>query len=316
MEFGNVFCASGSRGFFGEGYWFHAYAKPFGLDYTGSTFISKTTTLAPRKGNMPLGADGISPAERHPKCIIVKPFHGVALNAVGLSGPGAAHLLETKRWQLRLEPFLISFMAVGALREDRLREAEGFVTLLRAHQRDFCAPFGIQLNVSCPNTGHDPSRLVTEAVELLTILSQLNLPLVLKVNVLTSPDSVAEILCKTICDAVTVSNTIPWGALPDRIDWKGMFGSDVSPLVQFGGGGLSGESLLPLVLEWILKARELEIPVPMIACGGILSRDDAAHLLVAGASAIEMGSVSFLRPWRVHGIISAINRGFAEKRYF
>ena len=136
LVFGNVFCTSGARGFFGEGYWFHRYARPFGLEYAGSTFIAKTTTLAPRKGNMPLAADGITPVDTRPSCIIAKPVQGFALNAVGLSGPGAAHLLGTKRWQLRLDPFLISFMAVGAARDDRMREAEGFVTLMRAHQRD------------------------------------------------------------------------------------------------------------------------------------------------------------------------------------
>jgi len=47
IEFGNVFNASGARGFFGEGYVYHRLWRPFGLSYDGSTFVAKTTTLLP-----------------------------------------------------------------------------------------------------------------------------------------------------------------------------------------------------------------------------------------------------------------------------
>ncbi len=70
-EFGKVFCAAGARNFFGteaDAYWFHRFwlfravywvmsqilGRPWGLNYAGSTFVTKTTTLGARDGNMPL----------------------------------------------------------------------------------------------------------------------------------------------------------------------------------------------------------------------------------------------------------------------
>src|SRR5271157_6436210 len=99
IEFGNVFNASGARGFNGEGYWFHSLWRWFGLDYTGSTFTAKTTTLMLRPGNMPVDAKGRMLGWL-PDCIVVKPWAGVALNAVGLSGPGILALVE--QWQKRM----------------------------------------------------------------------------------------------------------------------------------------------------------------------------------------------------------------------
>ncbi len=52
VEFGKVFAASGMQGFFGEGYWYHRFLKPFGLNFEGITFVAKTTTLNPRAGKI------------------------------------------------------------------------------------------------------------------------------------------------------------------------------------------------------------------------------------------------------------------------
>ena len=109
------------------------------------------------------------------------------------------------------------------------------------------------------------------------------------------------------CDAIIMSNTIPWGQLPDRIDWKGLFGTDVSPVAKYGGGGLSGKPLLPIVTDWIRGARVKGVVKPIVAGGGILSKADADRMLDAGADAVELGSVAFLRPWRVQGIINHVN---------
>ena len=105
INFGPVLDGSGVEGFFGEGYWFHKFLRPLGLNFNGCAFVAKTATLKPRKGNMPLKDDGITPKELKPKCVKVKLFKGVALNAVGLSGPGAIALFEDGRWQKRTRPF-------------------------------------------------------------------------------------------------------------------------------------------------------------------------------------------------------------------
>jgi hypothetical protein len=131
VDFGSVWGQSGIQNFFGEGYPFHKFWKPLGLDFSGMTFVAKTTTVAPRAGNMPLKADGTTPVELIPRCIVIKPFHCVALNAVGLSGLGLEFLFYTCRWQERREPFMISYMSVATTTAERLQETREFVKFLK-----------------------------------------------------------------------------------------------------------------------------------------------------------------------------------------
>lgn len=327
IDFGRVFVASGTLNFFGEGWPYHRYYKLIpGFDFTGATFVAKTTTLAARAGNMPLNAK-LQPAELFPRCIRVNFLKRVVLNAVGLSGPGAVALLEKRLWQNRTEPFFISFMAVGATKADRLKEAWLFVNLLETYLPFFEADVGLQINVSCPNTDHDPTELAREAIEYLKIASKLGIPLDLKINALTPVEAVRLIEQEKLMDSLTVSNTIPWGKQAGysqvgfchghpsiKIDWPSFFGSEVSPLADLGGGGLSGAPLLRIVGEWLARARDRGITVPIITGGGILAPDDVNYLMDLGASAIAIGSVAILKPWNVKPIIErakqiAIRRG-------
>lgn len=310
QDFGNVFNSSGARGFFGEGYWYHRLMQPFGLNYEGSTFVAKTTTLHARAGNMPLDAKH-RPAKLIPNCIVIKPWSGVVLNSVGLSGPGVKALLP--EWSKRQGRFFISFMSVEASMEDRLREVEAFCEIIKPLLDAKGDQIGLQVNFSCPNVGHDPKKyaqLDDEMGETFDITEALGIPTLAKVNVLFPMTTGLLAGIHTACDGIIVSNTIPWGQLPDKIDWRGLFGSDVSPIAKFGygGGGLSGKPLLPLVCEWIQLARTRGFYKSIVGGGGILSQDDAEEVLDSGADAIEIGSVALLRPWRVRGIISQVNR--------
>ena len=308
IDFGSVLDASGVRGFFGDGYWFH---KIFGVDFSGSTFVSKTTTLEPRRGNMPVDENG-DPLELYPHCIVAKPLKGVALNAVGLSGPGAEALLKTGRWQKRQEPFFISFMAVGKTKRERKAEVFEFLRMLNRYRKGFQAPVGLQINYSCPNAGsycnkdemYDSDFLNEVFVSMADAHGVFGFSAMAKFNILTSVEFVKELCSYSFCDAVCVSNTIPWGALPDAIDWKGIFGTDESPLAKFGGGGLSGKPLLPFVADWVRRAREAGITKPINAGGGILSPKDVKLLFDAGADSVFIGSAAILRPWRVENIIT------------
>ncbi len=308
VEFGHVLCASGARGFHGEGYWFHTPWKPFGLQYKGSTFVAKTTTFEPRKGNMMLDEDS-QPFDLLPDCIVVKPAAGVVLNAVGLSGPGALMLMS--KWKKRKAPgqFIISVMSVSATANDRFWEAKAMFDLMKpvieAQGTDRVA---LQINFSCPNVGLDTSHLLDEVSQVLDESQKLGIGTMIKLNALV-PVSAAQLMAAhSGCDAIVMSNTIPWGQLAHRIDWKGLFGSDVSPLAKYGGGGLSGTPLLPIVADWIILARQRGITKPIVGGGGVLSKRDADTLLNSGANAIELGSVSILRPWRVRGIIRHVNQ--------
>lgn len=321
IEFGNVLGASGAQGFFGEGYWFHRFWKPFGLDFTGMTFVAKTTTLNGREGNMPMQEDGITPREFMPRCIFpnfsrvknipisIRMFlNGLMLNAVSLSGPGAEPLLETGRWQDLTERFFISVMSVARTAEERILEIRSFVKKLAQYMPDFKSKFGLQINISCPNVGLNIDELVYEAETHLDIASELEVALMPKFNVLTPVTVAKQIAEHPSCDALCISNTIPWGKLPERINWKKLFGTDVSPLAEFGGGGLSSWPLLPLVEEWVREARKIGIIMPINAGGGMLAPRDVNTLARAGASSVFLGSIASLRPWRVKATIRYANQ--------
>ena len=320
QKWGPVFNSSGARGFFGEGYWFHRPWKRLGLDYSGSDFVAKTTTLYARSGNMPLLDDGTTPRDLFPKCVVVRPVKGIVLNSVSLSGPGARHLTNKWRYMLngyQIRRMMVSFMSIEPTVVQRMEEALRFIPLLRELAeseavrccRTGVPRIGLQVNFSCPNAGLDPADLVKEMGQVLSLFRPLKIPVLAKVAVTADPEAVKEaIQDHPGCDGVVCSNTVPWGKLPDLIDWRGLFGSDgISPLKDLGGGGLSGKPLLPLVREWIRKARDAGLTKPIVGCGGVLSRQDADQLIDAGADGIELGSVSILRPWRVRRIVRHVN---------
>lgn len=307
IRFSNVFNASGARGFYKEGYWYHRWWAPFGLRYKGSTFVAKTTTLNARMGNMGFSSKDLRPLERVPKCIVVKPMAGVVLNSVGLSGPGLMRLLPY--WaEIKDESFFISYMSVEKTTNERVAEAHRFVGRLIQNYHQLPTKLGIQVNFSCPNVGLDPSELAGEVTRVLDEFEHLRMPLLAKLNVLFPVEVAAEIAKHSALDGIVMSNTVPWGKLPEKIDWKGLFGSETSPLAHIGGGGLSGKPLLPLVQDWVDRARRAGFRKCIIAGGGVLSARDADLLLDAGADGVELGSVSILRPWRVAGIIRHVNK--------
>ncbi len=313
VDFGHVLNASGARGFGGEGYWFHRLAEPFGLRYKGSTFVAKTTTLEPRKGNMPLDSKS-RPLALLPDCIVVKARKGVVLNSVGLSGPGLHALVDRWKQEPPGTPWIVSVMSVAGTSEGRLEETRSILAGLRPlfttlwQGQIARLHIGLQINFSCPNAGLDTSHLVTEVMKVLDESQHLNVATQVKLNALVSVDAAHLMSAHPGCDAIVISNTIPWGQLPDRIDWVGLFGTETSPIAQYGGGGLSGKPLLPIVTDWIRTARAAGITKPIVGGGGILSKEDADQMLDAGASAIELGSVAILRPWRIQGIIDHVNK--------
>lgn len=327
INFGKVLDASGTRNFDGKGWWYHPYLKPFGLNFNGATFVAKTTTLNSRRGNMPLAFDGMTPLEHFPKCIKVNRSQNIALNAVGLSGSGLDFLLKKKVWQRLEKPFFLSFMAINEktplfASEDkkfteRREQYRGLVNLLKPALWSFTAKVGLQVNFSCPNVGTKPrpqQDFIDEVTETLDILSKLEIPLMPKFSVTTPPSVVMEISKHPACDAICISNTVPWGALPHRLNWRSFFNQEESPLKQFGGGGLSGAPIFPLVCEWVYEIRSLGFHKPINAGGGIMSFQDAKTMLNLGADSIFLGSIAFLRPHRVAGIIKKVNQLFKEKK--
>ena len=307
IDFGNILGASGVQGFFGEGYWFHTVPRIlFRMNLSELTFVAKTVTLRPRKGNMRL-TEHHTPRELFPDCVRVNMRRGVALNAVGLSNPGLDALLGTGKWCSRAEPFLISVTSLADTLKKRTDEFRSLVKKLGEVKETFSAPFGVQINLSCPNTDHtNPGELIKESEEVLRIAETLNVPLMPKYSITSaSVEAILRLNNHPGCDAVCVSNTIPFGW--DKFDWRREWGSETSPLETYGGGGLSGGPLCVPVCEWIMRLRDAGFTKPVNGGGGILRPDGVNSYRDAGASSVFLGSAVILRPWRVRRIIERAN---------
>jgi dihydroorotate dehydrogenase len=250
--------------------------------------------------------DGITPKEILPRCIIIKLLSGHVLNAVRLTSPGAKTLLDSGLWQQREEPFFISFMAIEKTKADRLEELEDFCTLLLDYLEEFKAPVALQINFGCPNTDLDLDELSGEVLDSLEVAGRLGIPLV-------PLEVLAQASQHPCCDAFWIANTIPWGT--EGIDWKGIFGTDVSPLQARGfsqAGGLSGPACRPIVTEKLLSASEVVGDLPMVGGNGIQSADDILSFKRCGVVAVAIGTVTMVRHWRTQNIIQTANRVFGE----
>jgi len=319
IEFGNVFCASGTLNFFGEGWWYHRFFKIFFRGYkklyTDCTFISKTTTWNQQAGNMKLKKNQ-QPRSLWPNCIKLLLFLGAALNAVGLSGPGAPYLFAQGIWQKITKAFVISFMAVGKTREERREERRQFIELFKKELPTFRAPIMVQVNKSCPNAGHKTKELEEETIEDLQAFTALGIPISLKVNVLFATDLLKRIDDERLCDIITVSNTIPYGTCAEDINWKKIFWwrkfwGHTSPLHKYGGGGLSGKENFPLVIKKIVEMRQAGITMPIVFCGGVMSARDVKILHALNCvSGFEFATAAMIRPWRVKEIVETGNKLF------
>jgi dihydroorotate dehydrogenase len=221
-------------------------------------------------------------------------------------------------------------MAVGATKEERMWEWKGMFCFLAARQSEFKAVFAIQLNFSCPNTGHAVGGLVSEVKEVLELAARIlpGVALVPKFSVVQlSLATMLDIGNHPACDALLYSNTVPWGDLPLWVRLVS-FGTPFSPLwwrmwprwmKQEGGflpylrlllkgkgvkqaGGYAGPWLLSLVRKMTRDLRAAGFSKPIIACGGITKIKHVDRLFSAGVNAIEFATVAMVRPKRVQPI--------------
>lgn len=302
--FGPVWDGAGVRGFSGEGYWYHPLVP--GLNFTGSTFVAKTITTFGTRGNLALTKD-YRPLEYFPDCIDVKIRDGMALNAVGLSGPSIREFLATRRWHTLQKPFLISWMPVLPDDDHRHgRELSAFIHRLKEAVPLFASDtVGLQLNITCPNVGADFHKLTEKAWFVLSMLKELNIPIVVKLNLLVPPDAAAHIAKHPACSGLCFANSIPFGTVLPKQWWKAHYPSgSVLALHEYGSGGLSGKPLLREVKKWLEQFRALDTTTHINAGGGIMKADDVNVLADAGASSIFFASAAMLRPWRVRSIIA------------
>lgn len=308
IDFGPVWGMSGLFNFYGQGWPYHRFLKIIGVNFKGVTLVSKTVTLLPRPGNMPLNKN-LMPVELIPKSVYLNFWHGYALNAVSLSGPGAEEILSSTELKKKTEPFQLSFMSVAETEEERLKEFDGFISILLREFPKYKTQIGLQLNVTCPNTeNHNPElQEIITMLDICATLVEKGIAIILKISVEMPIQNILTLGAHKNCHAIATSNTVNFGNLPEKINWEKLFPNG-SPLLKRNlniakPGGLSGAPLLPLVIEQIRALRKAGFAKHINGGGGILYKRDVDKLKNAGADSISIGSVAFLRPLAIPGII-------------
>lgn len=326
IDFGPIWDRSGVRNFFGEGYVQYRLLQLLGLTFNRMTFVAKTTTLERRypddhdsryrAGNLRLDRKTLQPVEWFPECIKYDFLRKQSWHADGYAGPGAQSLFTCGKWQKRSEPFWISFTPVAKTRFERLQEANGFCMIAGEHVADL-GSVGIQIDLTCIN--QNESYAFKEGVDdLLSVFQMLNIPIILKISVATTPVNIAiAIGDHPACDGLCVSgpvfvgwHTIDWWRTCDTKHCSYETGKYESPLEKFGGGSFSGPQVLPIVAEYIAKMRECGFEKHINGGNGICSKKDVDLLFDAGTDSVFVATGAITRPWRMRGII---DRAYARK---
>ncbi|GIW80279.1 MAG: dihydroorotate dehydrogenase [Gemmatales bacterium] len=229
--------------------------------------IPKTITRQPRQGNEP------------PRT--VETASGM-LNAIGLDNDGIDYFLANHLPYLKSLPTAIIANVAGKS-EDEFLELAGII----GRHEGLAA---LELNLSCPNVSGgidfatDPAltyRVVKKARDVCP------LPIIAKLTPnVTDIVPIAQAAHDAGADAVSLVNTF----IGMAIDWRRR-----RPVLGNVTGGLSGPAIKPLALRLVWQvARHVDIPV--IGIGGIANIDDVMEFLLAGASAVQLGTVNFYDP--------------------
>jgi dihydroorotate dehydrogenase (NAD+) catalytic subunit len=231
----------------------------------------------------------------------VAEFPGGMINAVGLANPGMAEVRQSEL------PWLASNLGRARVLVNVVGDApEDFATVV-AHLEDAKGLDGFELNVSCPNVkaggiefGADPRALrdvVTRARE------ATRRPVFVKLSpTLSDVAQAASIAVDAGADGITVVNTVP-GLVIDLATRR--------PALGFGGGGVSGVSLLPVGVLATWRVSQA-VRVPIIGVGGITSAEDALQYLLAGASLVALGTSSMRDPRSARRVVHGLERWCAR----
>ena len=264
-----------ASGTFGYGY---EFAELYDINCLG-TFSFKGTTREPRFGN---------PTPRIAEC------PAGMLNAVGLQNPGVEKVIGEELPQLK-----------QVFRKPVMANVSGFSIDEYVHT---CALLDreeqvgwLEVNISCPNVhgggmsfGATPQAAaeVTRAVK-----AAVKKPVFMKLSPNVADIAAVARACEDAgADGVSLINTL----LGMRISLKTR-----RPLLANGTGGLSGPAALPVAVRMVYQVYEA-VGIPVIGMGGVSSAEDVLEMMLAGASAVEVGAANLVNPFACRDIIAAL----------
>ena len=256
-----VVVASGTFGFGRE------YAELYPLSELGG-ISCKGTTLHERPGNPP------------PR---VTETPGGMLNAVGLQNPGVEHFIKEDLPWLSEQGTRIIANVAGSSVEDYCKTAE----MLNDTAVDM-----VELNISCPNVkeGGVQFGVTAAGVEGITraVRDRCKKPLMVKLSPnVTDITEMALAAESGGADALSLINTLTGM----RIDINSR-----RPIIRNNTGGLSGPAVLPVAIRMVWQTAQ-KVKLPIVGLGGISTPEDAVEMLLAGASAIQVGTAIFTDPY-------------------
>lgn len=262
VQFDNpIIAASGTIGFG------HEYGELYPLSVFGG-ISCKGTTLKERPGNPP------------PR--IAETPMGM-LNAVGLQNPGVEHFIHTELPWLKKQNTVVIANAAGSTEEDYCK----IVEILSDTDVDM-----IELNISCPNVKEGGAQFGTspESVAKITaaVRKYCTKPLIIKLSPnVADIAAVAKAAEFSGADAVSLINTLTGM----RIDINTR-----RPIIKNITGGMSGPAVFPVAVRMVWQVKKA-VKIPVIGLGGITTWQDAVEMIMAGADAIQIGTVLFTDPY-------------------
>ncbi len=258
-------------------------AKELDIQRLGA-IVCKGTTLRRRRGN--------------PQPRTVETPAGM-LNSIGLQNMGVEALIRdiAPVWVTWRVPVVVNIAGESIEEYARLaRRLDGVPGVS-----------GLELNISCPNVatglefGSSPqmAAAVTAAVR-----RETTLPVIVKLTPSVSDIvSIAQAAAGGGADALTLTNTFPAMAIDVR---------SRRPILGKTFGGLSGPALKPIALRLVYQAAAA-LDVPVIGCGGIITGLDAVEYIMAGATAVQVGTATFINPGATLDVLDGIERFMKEE---
>lgn len=265
-----------ASGTFGFGY---EMAELYDINMLGAISL-KGTTLEPRFGN---------PTPRVAECT-----EGM-INSVGLQNPGLSKVISEEIPALRKvysQPIIANVSGFGI---------DEYVTCCK--QMDECADVDIiEVNISCPNVHNGGMAFGTSPSCAASVVSAVravvhNKPLFIKLSPnVTDIVSIARACEDEGADGLTLINTL----LGMRIDI-----ARHKPVIANVMGGFSGRAIFPIALRMVYQVAKA-CKIPVMGCGGVASADDVLEMMMAGATAVQVGAENLRNPFACKEIVEQL----------